>query len=281
MTDNNDVQSARPSAGVSRRTVMKGAAWSAPLLVAAVAAPAYAASQCTPEASFDSLQVGSSPTSITFLPAGTPAITATLTYASNGQGGVSTPGNTGRVARTSTSPAWNYLEVQMVSSLNVGDWVELTIAFSSAVQGLSFIIHDIDKSDSPQNVGWVDNVVVSRPPANAAYTSALGGNIQGAGTTVSPFNPIKWGDTPIDGGLGRVRVTWPGSVTQVKVRYLAGATGDAQSQHIGIGNLSYDACVASTTRSLAARSAGEDVTIQIRDDTEGYAPEAVETDTDS
>ena len=44
MTDNNDVQSARQSAGISRRTVMKGAAWSAPLLVAAVAAPAYAAS---------------------------------------------------------------------------------------------------------------------------------------------------------------------------------------------------------------------------------------------
>lgn len=48
MTDNNDVQSARQSAGISRRTVMKGAAWSAPLLVAAVAAPLAAASGKVP-----------------------------------------------------------------------------------------------------------------------------------------------------------------------------------------------------------------------------------------
>ncbi len=48
MTDINDVRSARNQAGISRRTVMKGAAWSAPLLVAAVAAPAYAASDKVP-----------------------------------------------------------------------------------------------------------------------------------------------------------------------------------------------------------------------------------------
>lgn len=49
MTDMNDVRSTRNQAGISRRTVMKGAAWSAPLLVAAVAAPAYAASQTVPK----------------------------------------------------------------------------------------------------------------------------------------------------------------------------------------------------------------------------------------
>ena len=44
MTDINDVRSTRNQAGISRRTVMKGAAWTAPLLLTAVAAPAYAAS---------------------------------------------------------------------------------------------------------------------------------------------------------------------------------------------------------------------------------------------
>ncbi|WP_251445753.1 MULTISPECIES: hypothetical protein [unclassified Microbacterium] len=48
MTDMNDVRSTRNQAGISRRTVMKGAAWSAPLLIAAVAAPAYAASGKVP-----------------------------------------------------------------------------------------------------------------------------------------------------------------------------------------------------------------------------------------
>ncbi|MBS1673020.1 MAG: hypothetical protein JSS74_03550 [Actinobacteria bacterium] len=49
MTEINDDHGARDRVGISRRTVMKGAAWSAPLLVAAVAAPAYAASQTVPK----------------------------------------------------------------------------------------------------------------------------------------------------------------------------------------------------------------------------------------
>lgn len=281
MTDINDVRSTRNQAGISRRTVMKGAAWSAPLLVAAVAAPAYAASQCTPEASFDNLKPGTSPSSITFQPSN---VTATLSYASNGQGGDPTPGDTGKVARTSTTPAWNYLELQMVSSLNQGDYVDLTIDFSVPVQGLSFIIHDIDKSGSDWNVAWVDNVVVM----TGGYTSVLGSNIQGDGTTGNPFNPIQWGDTPIDSGNGRVRVTWAGSVNQVKIRYLAGQSGNSQSQHIGIGNLSYDACITKAApRSLMAKSQSEDgsqnedARLRIPNDTADFTPDDVAADIDS
>lgn len=44
MTDVTDVQSAQKSTGISRRTIVKGAAWAAPAIAIAAAAPAFAAS---------------------------------------------------------------------------------------------------------------------------------------------------------------------------------------------------------------------------------------------
>lgn len=48
MTNDTDVRRANESRGVSRRTLMKGAAWAAPLIALAAAAPAYAASGTVP-----------------------------------------------------------------------------------------------------------------------------------------------------------------------------------------------------------------------------------------
>ena len=131
--------------GISRRTIVKGAAWTVPAIALAVPVPAYAASPtpCTPTTSFDNLTPGTSPSSITFFPS---MVTASLAFTSSGQGGDNTPGDTGKVAATSTSPSWNYIEIEMVSSLNTGDYVELTITLSQAVTGLSFVLHDIDQT---------------------------------------------------------------------------------------------------------------------------------------
>ena len=51
MSDLEEVTSEKKS-GISRRTVAKGMAWSVPAVALAVAAPAYAASPCTPVPSF-------------------------------------------------------------------------------------------------------------------------------------------------------------------------------------------------------------------------------------
>lgn len=48
MTNDTDVRRAYESRGVSRRTLMKGAAWAAPMIALAAAAPAYAASNTVP-----------------------------------------------------------------------------------------------------------------------------------------------------------------------------------------------------------------------------------------
>jgi len=231
--------------GVDRRTILKGAAWSVPAIAFAVPVPAYAASPtpCTPSTVFDNLQPGSAPKSIVFQPS---LVTASLTYTSSGQGGDSTPGDTGKVAATSTNPSWNYIELEMVSQLNAGDYVELTIALSEPVTGLSLVLHDIDQTAG----GWRDTVQVM----TTGFTYILGGNLQGAGTQANPFRPINNGDTPIDSGLGDVRITWPGTLSVVKIRYIAGITGNSSNQHIGLGDLSYEACLPSTGVTARSRS---------------------------
>ncbi|MCA1305515.1 hypothetical protein ACLD0U_02055 [Microbacterium sp. 2216-1] len=243
---NNDVERAQET-GISRRTVAKAVAWSVPAIAVAATVPIAAAS-CVETTSFDNLRVGSRPSMLTFEPSG---VTASLSYTASG--GDSTPGDTGKVAATSTSPSWRYLELQLVEDLDGGDWVEMTIALSQPVTGLSFIIHDIDKSRSGGRVSWVDEVVVSP----AGFTPQRGSNVVGNGTTSAPFTADAWGDTPISGGAGRVTLTWSNTVQQVTVRYRAGRDGRARSQHVGIGALRYDACLPPTqqARSIAPRSA--------------------------
>lgn len=239
---------------ISRRGVVRAAAWSAPVIAAAIAAPLASAS-CVSSTSFDTLKVGSRPERVTFSPSG---VGATLSYASSGQGYTNTPGDTGRVAETNTRPAWKYIELELVDPLHQGDYVELTIKFDEEVTGLSFVLHDIDSTTS----GWEDTVWVR----TVGYTYQLGSNIQGTGTQDKPFRPVTVGDTPISSGQGDVRLTWAGSVSQVVIRYIAGKNGSSQNQHIGLGNLSHDVECAPATgissankQRLAATQAQESV----------------------
>ena len=245
----NDTQTTKE---VSRRTLVKGAAWAVPVIAFAAPVPAMAASPCTPSTNFDGLTPGNTvQTSIVFYnslnqPTG---VTASIAYASNGQGGDSTPGGTGTVAATSTNPSWNYIEIEMLSELNAGDSVTLTLTLSQAVTGLSFTIHDIDKVRNGQNqVAWEDFVEIGGTFSGSpvAYISALGNNVTGAGTAASPFQPIAWGDNPIDSGLNRVTVTFnaPGEPVRHQIscrpeRLLgqpAHRTRQHQLQHLSAGD---------------------------------------------
>lgn len=228
--------------GLKRRTMIKAAAWAAPALMIAAPAPAFAAaSVCSPSTNLQGLKVGSSPSSIPFYDVNGTAtgVTASLSYTSSGQGGDNTPGNTGKVAQTTSTPSWKYIELQMVSNLNKGDYVEITLTFNQPVTGLSFIVHDIDKVSGQ----WVDEVIINSP---SGYTHSGGSAITGTGTSGNPFTSNVWGDLPIATGQGSVRVTYADPVQTVKIRYRAGANGNASSQHVGLGDLSYNTCVTPT-----------------------------------
>jgi hypothetical protein len=151
------------------------------------------------------------------------------------------------VAATNTTPSWNYLEVEMLSPLVLGDTVTVTITFSTAVSNLSFKIHDIDHVTGD----WLDQVIVVAP---AGYSAAKGAHVIGTGTAADPFRNSTSFDDPIESGLGDVQLSWAGPVSQVQFTYRAGITGGATNQHIGIGNISFSDCVANPL-SLVADSA--------------------------
>jgi hypothetical protein len=229
-------EDSQPTTEVSRRTLVKGVAWAVPVIAFAAPLPAAAASPCTPTTTYDTLQVGSSPTVISFLP--DLGVAASIAY-SYSPGGLAI-GDTGKVEQTSTTPPWRYLELEMLRQgnpprLTAGNYVEVTIALTAAVTGFSLLLHDIDSEQG----GYIDSVEVM----TAGWVGQRGTNIQGDGTSGNRYRPINWGDYPISSGDGRLRLTWPGTTSAVTFRYVAGLTGNSANQHIGLGDLSYSACV--------------------------------------
>ena len=244
MGDSSGMPSTAPTNRISRRTLARGVAWTAPVVAVAVAAPAFATSiPCVVQTNFDDLTPGTKPTVLTFLPS---TITATIAYASTGNGGDDTPGGTGEVAATSTSPSWNYIEVEMLRQLTLGDTVTVTITFTQAVTNLTFRIHDIDKTSE----GWDDLVIVN----TTGFSYSAGTDVIGNGTAATPFRNQHTGDQAIDSGRNHVDLTWAGPVAQVQFVYKAGKTGNSANQHIGIGNISFSDCVANPTGLAAPAS---------------------------
>jgi hypothetical protein len=244
--------SPQPTKDVSRRTLMKTAAWTVPVIAFAAPLPSAAASPCTPTTSYDNLQVGSSPTMISFLP--DLGVAASIAYSYN-PGGLAI-GDTGTVAQTSTIPPWRYIELEMLrqgnpARLTAGSYIQVTIALTAPVTGFSLLLHDIDSEEG----GYIDSVEV----VTAGWVGQRGTNIQGDGTSGNRYRPIAWGDYPISSGDGRLRLTWPGTISAATFRYVAGLTGNSANQHIGLGDLSYSACVpaAGPSARSAARSFSE------------------------
>ncbi|HSF97982.1 MAG TPA: hypothetical protein VLA55_04760 [Ornithinibacter sp.] len=232
---------------ITRRTVSAGAAWAVPVIAMAAAAPAMATSQCVVTTNFDDLTVGTRPTMLTFLPS---SVTAVVTYTSTGNGGDDTPGDTGLVAATSTSPSWNYLEIEMLEPLTTNDSVTVTITFSAPVENLTFKLHDIDGLANQ----WRDTVRID----TAGFTSVRGANIIGTGVTGDPFRNQTEVDNPIETGVADVTLTWAGPVDAVTFTYLAGISGSSDNQHIGLGDISFTDCVANpgSDHRLQLRAAG-------------------------
>ncbi|MEO6511995.1 MAG: hypothetical protein ABIO16_13435 [Nocardioides sp.] len=228
-----------PGRRLSRRSVARGVAWTAPIAMVAVAAPAFATSApCQVQTNFDGLQVGTKPSVLTFLPS---TITAAITWVAS-YGSDDTPGGTGQVAQTTTTPAWNYLECEMLSTITAGRTVTLTINLSAPVTNLGFRVHDIDKTGSTQQYGWDDYVIVNTP--GKPFTYARGTKVTGTGTSADPFRNTDFGDQAIDSGLNHVDLAWAGPIQTVQIIYKAGHNGNSSNQHIGIGNVSFTDCVA-------------------------------------
>ena len=157
----------------------------APVLVTAVAAPAYAASgPCVGGTAV--LQEGTSPLNLTFLPS---TVTATIEFTTTGWGTDTTPGDTGEVHRTefpNSNDDYNYIKLHHKEGMDLNDTITITITFTQAVIEPVAHHHRHRQGHRP----------VDRPRHRhtLGYTvAAKGANVIGAGTatgitsTTGPF----------------------------------------------------------------------------------------------
>ncbi len=222
-----DLDEAPESGGMSRRTLARTTAWTAPIAVVAVAAPAYAAS--VPCVGGQAVLVqGTSPTVLGFSPS---AVTAAVSYSTTGWAGDPTPGETGEVHPTDYTPAWNYLKLHHPAGMDQGDTITLTLAFSQPVLGLTLTITDIDKATGQ----WIDQVIVD----TLGFVAAPAANVVGAGTSANPFTTKV--DSGISSALGDLKLTWAGPLSVVQLTYRAGDVQNSSGigQHIGVGRIGF------------------------------------------
>ena len=155
---------------VSRRTLVKAAAWTVPVIAFAAPVPAMAASPCTPSTNFDGLEVGSRPTEHHLLQRAEPADRCDRDARLELQrAGRRLDAGRHRASWSRRTQGWNYLESEMLSPLTAGDWVQLDLTIvGGPVTGLSFIVHDIDKVQG----AWTDNVGRHTRPATPSHSAA-------------------------------------------------------------------------------------------------------------
>lgn len=227
----------------SRRSVVRGAAWTAPVVAVAATAPAFAASPCETTYSYR-LDWGTTPYTKT---------------GENGQAVVAAPaagagsinvGFTSTVsdANTVKRPATNLsvptttnigglgatergLRIEHSSPVTAGraNRQTITITFGRPVTGLSFTMTDVDSSNSaannqPRN-GWWDQVELS-----GVRTAVLASGLTGSGTQAAPWKMNNANvNAATDVATGNVKVTYAGEVSSIELVYWSDSSGGNQA----------------------------------------------------
>ena len=222
--------------GVTRRTVTRGLAWTAPVVLTAVTVPAYASSLPCQQGKALLTNPGSNEvvTVLTFPPS---SVTALVTYSAQAWFD-QTPLETGQV-RTTAFPAGeqlDYIKLQHDVGPTQDDTVTMTINFSVPVKQLSLRITDIDKVTGDVPDTFTDEVIVRPATYEATHGTRIGtGQAGGFVATVE-------GD--ISTSAGDVRLFWPDELQQVPITLLAAEDGsDLPGQHIGVGDFAFNNCV--------------------------------------
>jgi hypothetical protein len=232
-------------ANPSRRTVVRGAAWSVPVIAVAANAPAFAASPCVNKSAL--LPVTWSATSTTTSQTGTTTNGTTVNVgAAYTQSGL-TPGSIGSgnlSAQTVGATRDSFGIVNNSPALLSGDpsanFQTVTFTFTQPVFGLTFSIDDIDRG-----TGYWDYVSLAATPTEAP-SAALGSAITGGGTDAN-----GWRTTSSSGGDNlasqTVTVTYANGlvgITQVRLRFWSTVNTATSATHLlRLRQMSFRTCV--------------------------------------
>lgn len=213
----------------SRRSLVRGAAWSVPVIAATTAAPAFAASPC-PAVTLAWASLGNGTTFSSTTVGG-----VVVTLAVTGQTGAA---NNRTVSTTATGGQTSNL--RFYSTNANGSAQTATIGFTRngqavSVLNLAFSFLDIDSGGD----AWNDNVSVGT--GGFAYVIANPTYVRGAGTVASPFRANgnnTSGSSPGTLTNGNVAVSWSSAVSSVSFTYSQSLAASG-APFIGISNLSF------------------------------------------
>jgi hypothetical protein len=242
---------ARPREGLqpSRRTIVRGAAWSVPVIAAATTAPAFAASPCdtplTGTVSFaqngnyrrSSAAFGTA--NVTMSDGSTLGVTFTSTMTA----GYSRDARNFVAGSASAFPgSLALVQVRNDGNNAVTRGQDVLIEFDRPVFNVVLPLSAFSyPANNYRDAAWVD-------PAPSAGTIVNGSNVTGNGTTGSPFrNPSSGShlDIPYSGPTTRTTMTFGGGtagLSSIKIHYLDFNTGTGHDpQGMAVENFSFEA----------------------------------------
>lgn len=245
MTTDLDQKSA---GGLSRRSVVRGAAWSVPVVSMAATAPAFAASPCgtvyttwkldwgtTPytkaSANFGSATVGNVAGTVPIVVSFTSSVTSGITRDPGNldlEDGVNNIGNLG--ANEQGLELWHSASVN-----NDARYQQVIIGFDRTVSDLKFTITDIDFNQDQ----YSDRVSLSGDRSFALTTDTV---ITGAGTNTNPWRPRNTNPVTLANSgdrRGNVAVSYRTPVDSITLRYWNG--GGSGQQAIWISDMTFSA----------------------------------------
>jgi len=219
----------------SRRNVVRGAAWSVPVVAVATSVPAYAASPCgtQPANSMNlSTKVGSDGTTLT--------LTSVATGVTLGSFNLST--------NDPAFPTAGWLELENVpratSETNPARYQDVTFDFGRSVSLVEFTVSDLDSVNSSSQEYW-DRVAIinSASPFTTAPVVAGNSAVTGAGTVTDPMRQTTFSNSatsPNNSTSRQMRVSFTGTTTSFTVRFWTSRDDRQTGTHaVWIGNMSY------------------------------------------
>lgn len=246
-----------PEGGLSRRTVVQGAAWSLPVIAAAVATPIAAASLLctaavsTTTATYTRLSATSAVFTWVNLFGDGKDFTLTLTAVANGATNmtINTTNNFVLDSATQGGEAQPSVRLSLDTAdlRNIGGGERVTFSFAldgvpAAVDTLTYKIKDIDGFQAVDGLGGAERVYLS--DGTGTYNSAW---VRGQGTSANPWRPFT-GSPNVEvipsSAAGNVDVT-VASTSAFDLTFVANnsgrSVGDLPNQNIWIGPFSFTA----------------------------------------
>lgn len=225
------------SSGLSRRTVVRGAAWTVPVVAAAATAPAYAASYC-PAVTVNWSSYGGGNV-FTSAIVGSVRVVLSVT-------GVTNAANNRTIASNATGGQSSSLRFYSGSANGSSQTATFQFFYQNTqtpvnVRNLAFSFLDIDSNDNT-NGAWFDRIEVNTTGftykiTNTAYVQGTGG-----GSNNSRFRPTSANTASASPGTstnGNVSVNWTAPLNSVQFTYSQGVAANGLP-FIGISNMSFE-----------------------------------------